>query len=184
MRARKPLDRIAGADFTGFEHAVIPAGATCVLHTARHVVPIETYIELPARLPRLGNLHERAADAIHVANAHRRLGHSRCAEVFAERATGVEPRRDSRTNGCRSPFVAPKRVVIERVMVQRHFWSAVVLTFSLLVAFKTGLAKPHAPFDRQFADRTELAFVAKRRNDAGQYRVDAINRLAHTFPST
>ena len=97
-----------------FQHAIIPAGATGLLHATCHIGLCEAFVELPAGLASLAHLDDGVAEGEHVAHGDIVFQQAGGGEVFAESAGGAE-------HIAGADFRDPAGIVIERVVMQRLF---------------------------------------------------------------
>src|SRR3546814_4473538 len=96
----------------------------------------EAVVEFPARLPALADFEQRGAQFEAVAEADVVFVEAARADVLAERARHVQQRRIT-------DVLAPGRVVVEGVMVDRLVGAAVDARVALFVAGATEFAARH-----------------------------------------
>ncbi len=134
------FDGIAGANLTLLQHCQIEAGASALQETLHHVGPAKAQGELVAGHPGLGNHEFRRAHAKAIADMHAALQQALGRQVLAEHAPG------QRHAG---QLLAPERVVLGRIRVDRLVLAAVHFEIRLLVALDVEPPDPHPARDRR-----------------------------------
>src|SRR3546814_6639202 len=110
----------------------------------------EAVVEFPARLPALADFEQRGAQFEAVAGEDVVFVEAARADVLAERARHVQQRRIT-------DVLAPGRVVVEGVMVDRLVGAAVDARVALFVAGETEFADRHGAREGMLVDRAAAA---------------------------
>src|SRR5690606_5500799 len=129
----------------------------------------EAIVQLPAWLPCLGYLEQRAADPQLVAEAQRLFGEAQRAQVLAEGARCTQYRTFP-------DFVDPLRVVLERVEMNGLVGTAVKPRVTLLVAVQAVETDVNPARAKLLCDRAAAARASVGNGAPGQYRLDAPDR--------
>src|SRR3546814_859299 len=127
-RPVQEIERAAGTDPAFFQDTVIPAGAAGFLNAPGHADCLEALVQPPAGLPGLGDLDPRRAKPVDIADADIGFGQAFGRNVLAERSFRAE------VPGKLGRLRFPGGIVIEGVVVDGLFRTAVMLPVTLLVA--------------------------------------------------
>ncbi|MCY1312785.1 hypothetical protein D9M70_632390 [compost metagenome] len=86
MTALDEVQSVAGRNQSGFDDAIVPAGAAGLLKAPRHVGQVEAAVQFPAGLPALAHFQKGAAEAKPISDRDIALRQPQGREIFAEGA--------------------------------------------------------------------------------------------------
>lgn len=118
-------ETVARGRMAFLKNPIIPSRPAAFLNSQRHVRPIETRIQPPARLASLADLKQGGAEPVYISYADIRFRQAKRRDVLAERGSVGH-----------DPVLAPGSIVVAGIVMDGLFRAAMVAGIALIVALQ------------------------------------------------